>query len=75
MTSRFRAALLLRVYVGFNIVVWTVLIKNMITDDSHDWGFRLVHIALAAISIGLAAAVWPLARRIDREPVESEDKR
>ena len=43
--------------------VWSVLIKNMITSDEA-LSFRLVHISLALVSIALAAAVWPLARRL-----------
>ncbi len=53
---------LLRATCVWTFFVWAVLVKNMLTADNHSLSFRLVHIALAIVSIGLAAAVWPLAR-------------
>ncbi|WP_072791545.1 hypothetical protein [Ferrithrix thermotolerans] len=43
---------------------WGVLVKNMIKDKSHSLGFRLVHIALAAISLGFGGAVWKVSNEL-----------
>lgn len=55
---------LLRVTCLWTFLVWAVLIKNMITAPDHELGFRVVHITLAVVSIGLAAAVWPISNRL-----------
>lgn len=60
-----RSKWLLRAFCLWTFFTWSVLIKNMITSDE-ELAFRLVHISLAVISIGLAAAVWPLSKRLER---------
>lgn len=66
-----RRRLLLRAFCVWNFLIWAVLTKNMLTSNTHDWGFRLVHLALAAISLAFTVAVWPLAKRIDRTEATS----
>lgn len=63
MTSR--SGWLLRGFCLWTFFVFGTLIKNMITDTEHTLGFRVVHSAIGLMSIGLAAAVWPLAKRLD----------
>lgn len=41
-----------------------VLAKNMITDNEHALSFRLVHLVIAFVTLSLAAATWPLARKL-----------
>lgn len=50
---------LLRIFVGWTLFVFGVLIKNMITDEEHNTAFRLIHSTIAVISIALAVANWP----------------
>ena len=56
--------LVLRVFAGWTLFVWGVLIRNMLKDSTHTLGFRVVHITLAVISIGLAFAAWRVSSRI-----------
>lgn len=60
-----RSALLLRIFCLWTFFVFGTLIKNMITNDEHSDAFRLIHSAIGAVSIGLAAAVWPLAKKLN----------
>ena len=62
-----KSHLLLRTFCVWTVFVFAVLIKNMITDDDHAVSFRVVHSVLALISITLAFACWPLARRMRDE--------
>lgn len=64
-----KSRLLLRAFCVWTVFVFAVLIKNMITDGSHPIGFRLVHSAIGAVSIALAIACWPLAKRLGRSDV------
>ena len=56
--------LVLRVFAGWTLFVWGVLIRNMLKDSTHTLGFRVVHITLALISICLAIAAWRVSSRI-----------
>lgn len=60
--------LLLKASVGWSALVWAVLIKNMITDDSHPVSFRLVHISIAVVSLAFASVSWIAARRLSQVP-------
>lgn len=53
---------LLRASAGWNIYVWSVLIKNMIKDREHSARFRAVHVALGLVSTALAVGTWWVAR-------------
>jgi hypothetical protein len=59
-----RDAILLRVFAGWTLFVWGVLIRNMLKDSTHTVGFRVVHIGLAVISITLAVATWAITMRV-----------
>ena len=56
-----RDALWLRVFAAWTVFVWGVLIRNMVKDHTHTFGFRAVHIGLAVISIALAVGAWRIA--------------
>jgi hypothetical protein len=58
-----RDRLVLRAFSLWSLFVWGVLIRNMVRDRTHGLGFRLVHIGLAAVSLGFAAATWLIAGR------------
>jgi len=47
-----------RVFAGWTVFVWGVLVRNMLSDHTHSVGFRVVHIGLALVSITLAVATW-----------------
>lgn len=61
MSSRDR--LWLRVTVAWTLFVWLVFTKNIVGDPKHSFGFKAVHVALAAVSIALALVVWGIASR------------
>ncbi|MEI8050683.1 MAG: hypothetical protein WCI12_04540 [Actinomycetes bacterium] len=46
--------------------VWAILVRNMLTDQSHTMSFRVVHIALAVVSVAFAAATLVIAQRLRR---------
>ncbi len=46
----------------WSLWVWAVLVRNMVADHTHGLSFRLVHLVLAAISLGFAFATWRIAR-------------
>ena len=72
MSSRDR--LWLRVTVIWTIFVWGVFTKNIVGDPKHSTGFKVVHVALAAVSIALALVVWGIAsRRRDRVRERARD--
>ena len=63
-----RDRLVLRAFSIWSFFVWGVLIRNMLRDDTHGVGFRVVHIALAVVSITFAVLTWRIAsRRRQRE--------
>ena len=61
MSSRDR--LWLRVTVVWTLFVWLVFTKNIVGDPKHSTGFKVVHVGLAGVSIGLALVVWAIASR------------
>ena len=58
-----RDRLWLRVTVIWTLFVWLVFTKNIVGDPKHSTGFKVVHVALAAVSIALALVVWAIASR------------
>ncbi|MDA8265928.1 MAG: hypothetical protein M0T79_11415 [Actinomycetota bacterium] len=68
-----RASLLLRASVIWTFWVWVVLVRNMIVGNFAG-SFKLVHIALAVVSLAFAVVTWHItstSRRFTRE-VERE---
>ena len=58
-----RDRLVLRAFSIWSFFVWGVLIRNMLRDHTHGAGFRVVHIALAVVSITFAVLTWQIASR------------
>lgn len=58
-----RDAVVLRVAAGWTVFVWVTFIRNMLKDHTHSTGFKVVHITLAVVSLGFAAALWMIAAR------------
>ena len=69
-TRAFAAAevLVLRVFVGLTVVVWAVRVPQILLDAEHNAAFKVVHTALAVISVGLGVLTW---RRATTEPLET----
>ena len=61
-----RDRLVLRAFSLWSVFVWGVLVRNMLKDHTHGFGFRAVHITLAVISISFAVATWRIAGRAGR---------
>ena len=62
-----RDALILRVTAGWTVFVWLFFVKNIVGDDDHSTGFKVVHVLIATVSIALAVAVWGVATRSRRQ--------
>jgi hypothetical protein len=58
--------MVLRAFALWSLFVWGVLIRNMLKDHDHGFGFRAVHIGLAIVSLAFAAATWSIATRSAR---------
>ena len=54
---------MLRAFSLWSLFVWGVLIRNMLKDHTHGFGFRAVHIVLAIVSLTFAALTWQIASR------------
>jgi hypothetical protein len=59
----FRDRLWLRVTAVWTVFVWAVFTNNIVGDAKHSTGFKVVHVALAAVSIALALVLWAIASR------------
>lgn len=57
----------LRASAAWAVWVWAVLVRNMLVDHTHSLGFRAVHLVLAVISLGFAAATLVIAQRMSRQ--------
>lgn len=44
--------------------VWANRVWNLLGEDDRSTGFKLVHIVLAAVSIGFAVLTWGIVRRV-----------
>lgn len=47
-------------YSGTNLLVWSTSVVSVLGDPSSSVAFKLVHLVLAAVSIGIAATAWVL---------------
>ena len=63
-----KQALLLRVFSGWTIYVWTTRMWNIWRDDARDLPFKAVHSVLALVSVGLAIAALVVVQRNRRTP-------
>ena len=58
-----KQALLLRVFSGWTIYVWTTRMWNIWRDEARDTPFKVVHSVLAVVSIGRAVAALVVVQR------------
>ncbi len=58
-----RHALVLRAFAVWTLFVWGTRIGNVLGDDERSIGFKLVHLALAIVSVLFAVATWVIVRR------------
>lgn len=62
-------SLVLRAAAVWTVLIWGVRMRNILGDD-RSTGFKVVHLALAAVSVAFAVAVWRIATRSRREAAE-----
>jgi hypothetical protein len=58
-----RTANYLRVFAAWTAFVWVTFIRNISRDRTHSTGFKVVHIALAVISLGFAVGTVVIVAR------------
>ncbi len=63
-------SLVLRAAAVWTVFVWSVFVRNLIGDDEHSTGFKVVHLTLAVVSVAFAAAIWRVAARSRRGAAE-----
>ncbi len=59
-----REALVIRAFAAWTVWVWATRIWNVLGDDERSTGFKLVHLALALVSVGFAVVTWGIVRRV-----------
>ena len=57
------SALVLRAFAVWTVYVWGTRIWNIVGDDTHSTGFKVVHTVLALVSIAFAVATWVIVAR------------
>jgi len=62
-------SLVLRAAAVWTAFIWGFRMRNILGDD-HPVGFKVVHLALAAVSVAFAVAIWRVATRSRREASE-----
>lgn len=56
-------ALILRTAAAWTIFVWVTRMRNILTDDTTDTAFKVVHSVLALVSVAFAIAILGVASR------------
>ena len=59
-------ALILRAGAGWTVFIWVTRMRHILADDSRSTSFKLVHLALAAVSVVFAVATWTVVTRSRR---------
>lgn len=59
-----RQALVIRAFAAWTIWVWATRIWNVLGDDEHSVGFKVVHGLLALVSVAFAVVTWGIVRRV-----------
>lgn len=70
-----RDALLLRAFAGWTILIWATRILNVVgdSDPDHGFGFKAVHVVLAAVSVALAVTALGVVARARRRATVGSD--
>jgi hypothetical protein len=61
-----RDAIILRSAALWTVFIWVTRIRNILGDETRDTSFKVVHVALAVVSVTFAAAIWRVASRSRR---------
>jgi len=56
-------ALILRAAAAWTIFIWVTRIRNILGDATRSTGFKVVHSALALVSVAFAVAILTVASR------------
>ena len=56
-------AIILRTAAAWTIFIWVTRIRNIVGDDGHSTGFKVVHSLLALVSVAFAIAILGVASR------------
>ncbi len=67
-------ALLLRAFSGWTIYVWVTRIWNIWRDEARDVPFKVVHSALAVVSVAFAVAALIVVQRNRRSRAPAQDR-
>jgi uncharacterized membrane protein len=59
-------ALILRTAAGWTFFIWATRIRNILGDDTHGTGFKVVHSVLALVSVAFAIAILGVVSRSRR---------
>lgn len=59
-------SLVLRAAAVWTVFVWSVFVRNLVGNDEHSTGFKVVHLTLAVVSVAFAVATWRVAARSRR---------
>ncbi len=60
-------SLVLRAAAVWTVFIWGFRMVNLLGDESRGVGFKLVHVAIAMVSVVFAVAIWRIATRSRRE--------
>ncbi len=66
-------ALILRTAAAWTIFIWVTRIRNILGDESHSTGFKVVHSLLALVSVAFAVAILGVASRNRRRARDKVD--
>jgi hypothetical protein len=72
-----RQALVLRAFAVWTVYVWVTRMWNILRDHTkgHGVGFKVVHSALAVISVAFAVAAWLVVSKVaKREPAAASPR-
>ena len=58
-----RDAIILRAAAAWTLFIWVTRIRNIVGDETRDTAFKVVHVALAVVSVAFAVAIWRVATR------------
>jgi predicted branched-subunit amino acid permease len=59
-------AVAIRAFALWTVWVWGTRVGNVIGDDARSTAFKVVHVALAAVSVVFAIGAWIVVRRVRR---------
>ena len=67
-----RDSLLRRAFAIWTAFVWVTGIRNFVIGGDHSFSFRVIHGALALVSIAFAVGAWRIAGRLRRGRLSPE---